>query len=216
MDILSNAQVVEMINRVCALHDDAVVSAPLAAAYLGITNKKLTNLRQHGGGPPYIQYPEPGSKARNQKVLYRKGPLKVWRAAHEVGSTLEAASIRGMARMHAGVSVATESLGWSSEILEGFFLENEGALTIEQPFFVNDQGGNLDPYVYSHALACDAQDFEMTLENMCDDSECLVWMPWGVALMLPWGSEHEEIRDHFSEKYRMLAMRFLRERLCGS
>ena len=217
MDILDNAQVVEIINRVCALHDDAVISGPLAAVYLGTTYETLTRLRQNGGGPPYIQYPEPGSKARNQKVLYRKGSLKVWRSAHEVESTLEAASIRGMARMHAGLFAATESLGWSSEILDGFSLESEVALSIEQPFFVGRTGVNDSPYILFHALACEPIDFELTVENMCDDAECecVLWLPWGVSLQIPWHSEYESMRSYFLERYQQLAMRVLSERIGG-
>ena len=217
MDILTNSEVVEIMNRVCGLDDDAIISAPLAAIYLGVSEKTLARLRQQGDGPPYIQYPGDGSRARNQKINYRKGTLKSWRDAHEVGSTLQAATVRGIARMHAGLFAATESLGWSSEILDGFSLKNEVALSIEQPFFVGRGGLSDSPYILYHALACEPIDFELTVENMCDDAECecVLWLPWGVALLMPWDSQYESMRSYFLERYQQLAMRVLGERIGG-
>ncbi len=215
MDILTNSEVVEIMNRVCGLDDDALINASLAALYLNVSEKTLARLRQQGDGPPYIQYPEGGSRARNQKVNYRKGALKAWRDAHEVGSTLEAASVRGMAKMHAGASPVGAQTGWDSDILEGFSLENEAALTVEQPFFVIGPEFNHGPHIYCHALACEAIDFEVTVENLCDDAECLVWLPWGVSLLIPWDSQFGSMRNYFLERYQLLAMRVVSEKVGG-
>ena len=213
MDILTNSEVVEIMNRVCGLDDDAIISAPLAALYLGVSEKTLARLRQQGDGPPYIQYPEGGSRARNQKIFYRKGALKAWRDTHEVRSTLQAASIRGMARMHAGASPGGAQTGWANDVLEGFSLESEAALAVEQPFFVRGSEFNRGPLIFCHALACEPIDFEVTVENLCDDSECLAWLPWGVSLLMPWDSQFESMRNYFLERYQLLAMRVVSEKV---
>ncbi|WKV52170.1 hypothetical protein [Dickeya fangzhongdai] len=77
--------------------DDTTLNVELASLYLGISVKTLARYRQNGGGPEYIQYQAEDSKARNQRVNYLLKDLKVWRDAHKVKNSMEAAKVRGLA-----------------------------------------------------------------------------------------------------------------------
>lgn len=77
--------------------DETTLSAEHSALYLGVSIKTLARYRQNGNGPAYIQYQSEDSKARNQRVNYLLGDLRVWRNSHKVSSTMEAAQIRGLA-----------------------------------------------------------------------------------------------------------------------
>lgn len=77
--------------------DDATIGVDLAALYLGVSVKTLARYRQNGDGPPYVQYQSSESKARNQRVNYLFGDLRVWRNNHRVSSTMHAAHVRGLA-----------------------------------------------------------------------------------------------------------------------
>ena len=77
--------------------DSATVNSELASVFLGISIKTLARYRQNGGGPPYIQYQAEDTKARNQRVLYLLGDLRVWRDGYKVVSTMQAAQVRGLA-----------------------------------------------------------------------------------------------------------------------
>lgn len=92
--LLNHIQIVKEISN---LPDDAILSAELAALYLGTSPKTLARLRQSNDGPEYIQYPQTGSKARNQRVNYIMRSLREWRNKHIVTSTIDAAIRRGMA-----------------------------------------------------------------------------------------------------------------------
>ncbi|ESJ59720.1 hypothetical protein CFSAN001079_06607, partial [Salmonella enterica subsp. enterica serovar Ohio str. CFSAN001079] len=77
--------------------DDATLSAEVSALYLGVSVKTLARYRQTGNGPADIQYQAEDSKARNQRVNYLLGDLRIWRDRHKVSSTMEAAQVRGLA-----------------------------------------------------------------------------------------------------------------------
>ncbi|EGJ9181457.1 hypothetical protein JE354_002562 [Salmonella enterica] len=77
--------------------DSATVNSELASVFLGISIKTLARYRQNGGGPPYIQYQAEDTKARNQRVLYVLGDLRVWRDGYKVVGTMQAAQVRGLA-----------------------------------------------------------------------------------------------------------------------
>ncbi|EBK9602697.1 hypothetical protein I7V28_07900 [Lelliottia amnigena] len=77
--------------------DSATVNSELASVFLGISIKTLARYRQNGGGPPYIQYQAEDTKARNQRVLYVLGDLRVWRDIHKVSSSMHGAQVRGLA-----------------------------------------------------------------------------------------------------------------------
>ncbi|MCB2247954.1 hypothetical protein KTQ81_13880 [Salmonella enterica subsp. diarizonae] len=77
--------------------DDTALNVELTALYLGISVKTLARYRQNGDGPPYIQYQAGNSKARNQRVNYLLGDLRIWRDGYKVVSTMQAAQVRGLA-----------------------------------------------------------------------------------------------------------------------
>ncbi|EJO1781083.1 hypothetical protein NRC31_001472, partial [Salmonella enterica] len=79
-----------------SMPDDATLSAEVSALYLGVSVKTLARYRQTGNGPAYIQYQAEDSKARNQRVNYLLGDLRIWRDRHKVSSTMEAAQVRGL------------------------------------------------------------------------------------------------------------------------
>jgi hypothetical protein len=93
-NILTHLQIVKEIS---SFPDEAILSAELAAIFLGVSTKTLASLRQAGDGPAYTQYPKSGSKARNQRVNYIFGDLRKWRDKHVVESTMDAAVKRGLA-----------------------------------------------------------------------------------------------------------------------
>ena len=88
---------IQIVKEISSLPDDATLSAELAALFLGTSPKTLARLRQSKDGPEYTQYPQTGSKARNQRVNYIMRSLREWRNKHIVTSTMDAAVRRGMA-----------------------------------------------------------------------------------------------------------------------
>ena len=137
MDIklLTHNDVINIIDRVVKLPDEAVVDPGLAALFLGISEKSLSRYRQDGDGPPYVQYHEKGAKSRNQKVHYEMGELRSWRNQHRVTSTMDGAIRRGMC----------------------FARVND--LLTPHPFW---QSGKK---IISHALDCDRESFAHNLQN---------------------------------------------------
>ena len=111
---LSLTDVLDVVDRVARLHDDAAISPAFAALYLGVSEKTLARYRQTSAGPLYTQYPVDGTRSRNQKVNYIMRDLRSWRESSKVGSTMEAAVVRGMA-------LATTA---DFQSAQPFFLEN--------------------------------------------------------------------------------------------
>jgi hypothetical protein len=93
-NILTHLQIAKEIS---SLPDNTILSAELAALFLGISAKTLARYRQSGDGPAYIQYPQTGTKARNQRVNYTMSSLRDWRNRHTVTSSMDAAVKRGLA-----------------------------------------------------------------------------------------------------------------------
>ncbi len=79
------------------LPNKATMTPTETAFLLGVSEKKLSRLRSAGGGPPYLQYAEAGSEARNQSVLYRFGDVIAYQDNSLVASTMDAAIQRGLA-----------------------------------------------------------------------------------------------------------------------
>jgi hypothetical protein len=91
---LSAVEVMDVMDRLARLHDDANVPPALAALWLGRSEKTLERWRGEKTGPLYTQ---PDGMGRNAKCTYRMGDLRAWRDANKVSSTMEAAVRRGMA-----------------------------------------------------------------------------------------------------------------------
>jgi hypothetical protein len=136
--MLSQIEILDVMDRLARLPDDATISNDMGALYLGISSSSLSVMRQKGEGPDYIQYPTAGSKARNQKVIYRMGDVRSWRNSKKVSSTMEAAEIRGMA------------------------FSTIGHMSIHEPFFV------LDSIIQNHATDLTQQEFIDAINSGAD------------------------------------------------
>ena len=122
---LVHDDIIHIINQIVKLPDDAVVDAGLAALYLGSSEKSLARYRQHGEGPPYIQYPEAKSKARNQKVNYEMGDLRKWRAKNKITSTMDAAVRRGMAFTRVNDLLATQPFWTARNVILNHAMDSD-------------------------------------------------------------------------------------------
>lgn len=139
--------------------EEATLNAEMAALYLGISVKTLARYRQNGDGPPYIQYQSEDSKARNQKVNYLLGDLRVWRDEHKVKNTIHAAQIRGLT--FTSLSDFTEP----------------------QPFWQMINNDDSDNKIISHALTIPDNEFRQLLfdpnaEVICLSIEEALFIAW--------------------------------------
>ncbi|ENS4335229.1 hypothetical protein ACE073_002665 [Salmonella enterica] len=154
--------------------DDTTLNAELAAIYLGVSPKTLARYRQNGGGPEYIQYQEENSKARNQRINYLLKDLKIWRDAHKVKNSMEAAQVRGLA---------------FNSLID---------FTIPQPFWHIDNELDSDNKnkILSHALRTPDERFKLYLKEEHVD---IVWISIEEALSWDWTdlSERQVFNDSF-------------------
>lgn len=146
--------------------DDTTLNVDLAALYLGISVKTLARYRQNGGGPEYIQYQAEDSKARNQRVNYLLGDLRVWRNSHKVKNSMEAAQVRGLA------------------------FNSLSDFTIPQPFWHIDKdiNSNNRNKILSHVLITPEDKFKIYL---AEKHVNIIWMSIEEALILEWTDLNE-------------------------
>lgn len=141
---------IQIVKEISSLPDDATLSAELAALFLGTSPKTLARLRQSNDGPEYTQYPQTGSKARNQRVNYIMRSLREWRNKHIVTSTMDAAVRRGMAFSRINDLVIPQPF-WSSD---GKIINHTFCLTIEEfVTYLNDPNASLVWIKWSTALS---------------------------------------------------------------
>lgn len=141
---------IQIVKEISSLPDDATLSAELAALFLGTSPKTLARLRQSNDGPEYTQYPQAGSKARNQRVNYIMRSLRKWRNKHIVTSTMDAAVRRGMAFSRVNDLVIPQPF-WSSK---GNIINHTFCLTItEFVTYLNDPNASLIWIKWSNALS---------------------------------------------------------------
>ncbi|ECW1407058.1 hypothetical protein F6612_12335 [Salmonella enterica] len=156
--------------------DDTTLNVDLAALYLGISVKTLARYRQNGGGPEYIQYQSEDSKARNQRVNYLLKDLKIWRDAHKVKNSMEAAQVRGLA---------------FNSLID---------FTIPQPFWHIDNSTELQNRnkILSHALRTPDERFILYLK---EEHINVIWISIEEALLLDWTdlTERQVFNDAFVE-----------------
>ena len=154
--------------------DDTTLNAELASIYLGVSPKTLARYRQNGGGPEYIQYQAEDSKARNQRVNYLLGDLRVWRNSHKVKNSMEAAQVRGLA---------------FNSLID---------FTIQQPFWHidNDIDSGNQNKILSHALRTPDERFKLYLK---EEHVNIVWISIEEALSWDWTdlSERQVFNDYF-------------------
>ncbi|MEP8991148.1 hypothetical protein ABKV56_00855 [Enterobacter hormaechei] len=156
--------------------DDTTLNVDLAALYLGISVKTLARYRQNGGGPEYIQYQSEDSKARNQRVNYLLKDLKIWRDAHKVKNSMEAAQVRGLA---------------FNSLID---------FTLPQPFWHIDNSAELQNRnkIIFHALRTPEERFKLYLN---EERVHIVWVSIEEALSWDWIdlNERQVFNDSFVE-----------------
>ncbi|MCE9999071.1 hypothetical protein LZ660_17225 [Enterobacter hormaechei] len=156
--------------------DDTTLNVELTALYLGISVKTLARYRQNGDGPPYIQYPTGNSKARNQRVNYLLGDLRIWRNGNKVVSTMKAAQVRGLA---------------FNSLID---------FTIPQPFWQINNSAELQNRnkILSHALRTTDERFKLYLK---EERVHIVWVSIEEALSWDWTdlNERQVFNDSFVE-----------------
>lgn len=92
-------------HQVSGMHDDSTLEPYLAALFLGISLKKLEQMRLNAEkagdsaavSPPFIKMVEPGAAARNQAIRYKLGDLKAFQDRFKVNSSFEASLKAGVA-----------------------------------------------------------------------------------------------------------------------
>ncbi|HBS5906900.1 TPA: hypothetical protein MAK97_003495 [Klebsiella variicola] len=154
--------------------DDTTLNVDLAALYLGISVKTLARYRQNGGGPEYIQYQSEDSKARNQRVNYLLKDLKIWRDAHKVKNSMEAAQVRGLA---------------FNSLID---------FTLPQPFWHIDNSAELQNRnkILFHALRTPEERFKLYLN---EERVHIVWVSIEEALSWDWIDLNE--RQVFNDSF---------------
>lgn len=154
--------------------DDTALNVELTALYLGISVKSLARYRQNGEGPPYIQYQAGNSKARNQRVNYLLGDLRIWRDGYKVVSTMQAAQVRGLA---------------FNSLID---------FTIPQPFWHIDNSAELQNRnkILSHALRTPEERFKLYLK---EDRLKISWISIEESLSWEWTdlNERQVFHDSF-------------------
>ncbi|WP_183060601.1 hypothetical protein [Salmonella enterica] len=146
--------------------DDTTLNVELTALYLGISVKTLARYRQNGEGPPYIQYQAGNSKARNQRVNYLLGDLRIWRNGYKVVSTMQAAQVRGLA---------------FNSLID---------FTIPQPFWQINNSVELQNRnkILSHALRTPEERFQLYLK---EERVRITWTSIEEALSWEWADLNE-------------------------
>ncbi|EAM2677229.1 hypothetical protein E2S48_15495 [Salmonella enterica] len=154
--------------------DDTALNVELTALYLGISVKSLARYRQNGEGPPYIQYQAGNSKARNQRVNYLLGDLRIWRDGYKVVSTMQAAQVRGLA---------------FNSLID---------FTIPQPFWHIDNSAELQNRnkILSHALRTPEEIFKLYLK---EEQVKISWISIEEALSWDWTDLNE--RQVFNDSF---------------
>ncbi len=107
-----------MASQISGWHDDTTLDEELAAIYMGVSKKKLEELRlaeeakeDKSSRLEIIKIISKGAKGQNQPVQYKLGRLREYQKKHTYSSSFEAAIAAGMA-------------GWCS-VLQPFFAELE-------------------------------------------------------------------------------------------
>jgi hypothetical protein len=167
-------------NEIASWHDDVTMEPVLAAFFLGISVKKLEELRRvepdengNGGGPRFIKMTNRKSKGLNQAVLYKLGDLRRYQDDHKVASVFEGGNRASMFEM----------------------------LSVEEPFFTSKQpDGSIQ--IERSALDFDDPKAREQLFFQFMKSELDVhFMPWSVAARLRWSNndKRNEVRRYLTE-----------------
>ena len=91
-------------HQISVMDDDSTLEPDLAAIYLGLSLKKLEQMRlraEKAGGstdvsPPFIKIVEHGTSGRNQAIRYKLGDLRDFQRRFKVKSSFEASLNAGL------------------------------------------------------------------------------------------------------------------------
>ncbi|MCX7139834.1 MAG: hypothetical protein NT123_01805 [Proteobacteria bacterium] len=153
-------------SQVSSWHDDTTVDDELAALYLGISKKKLEELRapskeakdkQRVAAPPILKIFDPGAKGQNQPVQYKLGDLREYQRSIKAADIFDAAVKAGLA-------------GW---------------MTIRQPFFAHPEDRE------KTVIVADAWDMgdpsrEDLFANLMNRRVRVVWLTPAEASRMRW------------------------------
>lgn len=166
-------------NEIASWNDDLTLEPVLAAIYLGVSVKKLEELRGiepdengHGGGPPFIKMTNKKSKGLNQSVLYKLGDLRKYQREHTVGSVFEGMQSAGMFAM----------------------------MTAEAPFFTCKEQEGEERIVASVLDFRNSDERDIRFHQFMKSELDIRYIPWFVAAKLKWTDvkRRDEIRDHWA------------------
>lgn len=161
--------------------DEATIPSELAAVFLGVSDKTLSRLRQKGGGPPYFQANEIETKARNQRVNYILGDLRVWRESKKVANTVEAAQVRGM------------TFATMSDVLEEMPFWRITTTSSAKAGLSSDRGSKSRSLIEGHVLGVPDS---RTLELLNDERADVVWLSLVDAMSEPWADGEARLLFH--------------------
>lgn len=178
------------------LPDDSVLNVDLAAVYLGVSVKTLARYRQNGGGPEYIQYQAEDSKARNQRINYLLGDLRIWRNNHKVKNSMQAAQVRGLA--FTSLSDFTEEHPFivKNKIIQKRKIKRLGVRDSDTDIY--------DDVILGHILCVEETVLTSQLSN--NDLQ-VIWISIEEALKQHW--EHNDNKNIFLECFKLCSQEII-------
>ena len=179
-------EMLEAVDRIARLVDDANISADMAAAYLCITPKTLETWRRNGDGPPYCQPNVGGHRARNQKITYKMGDLRKYRDQNTHTSTMDAAVARGMAYTTHGTA---NFMLIDQEALLGFDWLHSSASYDELREAVIPLWLDTDGRILALVGECDAQENAAMIESGAD----VEWITAADMRGRPWAPDAKDL-----------------------
>ncbi|ECU8979877.1 TPA: hypothetical protein ACHF2V_002193 [Citrobacter farmeri] len=172
--------------------DSATVNSELASVFLGISIKTLARYRQNGGGPPYIQYQAEDTKARNQRVLYVLGDLRVWRDIHKVSSSMHGAQVRGLAFTSLTDFIEEHPFIVRNKIIQKRKIKRLGVSKSETEIY--------DDVILGHILCVEETVLTGELSN---NGLQVIWISIEEALKKHW--EHNDDKNVFLKCFKLCA-----------
>lgn len=190
IELMGDAERIPALNRVCGLHDEAMVDEKLAALFVGKSVQTLRRWRAHGvgptpwKGPAHLTSDMTRTEGTNHSVQYQMKRLRTFIDEGFVEGTAE-----GLNRNEATIQ---------KKLMLGFGSLQD--LRDEQPWFqhIVSDGSSV---MIGHALAMEPEKFE-ALWN--DPDVELAWLPLDEAIEKPWYIL--ESRTPFHEAYVAVLM----------
>ena len=150
-------------------NDDTTVDSEIAALYLGISEKKLAELRGstkqasvdgEAAGPPLIKYFDKGASGQNQPVLYKLRDLRDYQKKNKASDSFNAALNAGLA-------------GWT---------------TMRQPFFAELEKRRQPLVLEASAWDMRAPNREGRFASLIEGRTRVVWLTASEAARSRWSS----------------------------